>query len=168
MISRNGRLHRFSDWPIDDLSRRPGVYTIWKGDEFIYVGMAGRGVKAEDANDPQKVKKLKGLWGRLNQHASGKRSGDQFCVYVCDRFIVPALERPDLDLLAGGKLNLDERTGDYIRENYTFRLVEKPDDPSARALESEVRQGGLSVEPLLKPPPARPHQRRSKKRGSRS
>jgi len=38
-----GALHRFADWPNPNV---PGVaiglYTIWGGDEFVYVGMAGR------------------------------------------------------------------------------------------------------------------------------
>ena len=35
----------------------------------------------------------KWLWTRLGSHASGRRSGDQFNVYICDRFVVPALTR---------------------------------------------------------------------------
>ena len=39
-----GRLYRFDDWPTGDLPRiAAGVYTIWRGTEFVYVGMAGRG-----------------------------------------------------------------------------------------------------------------------------
>jgi hypothetical protein len=42
----------------------------------------------------------KGLWTRLNSHASGRRAGDQFNVYICDRFIVPVLmpdQQRDID-----------------------------------------------------------------------
>ncbi len=35
---------RFSDWPNAEVPRRAaGVYTIWRQEEFIYVGMSGRG-----------------------------------------------------------------------------------------------------------------------------
>jgi hypothetical protein len=34
----------------------------------------------------------KGLWTRLNAHASGRRSGDQFCVYIGDRQVVAGPE----------------------------------------------------------------------------
>ena len=45
-----------------------------------------------DATEPpDEPKKAKGLWTRLNSHAIGRSSGDQFCVYACDRFVVPHL-----------------------------------------------------------------------------
>jgi hypothetical protein len=71
----------------------PGVYTIWRGDQFVYVGMSGRGAQREDfvASSHGTARQAKGLWTRLNSHASGRRSGDQFNVYVCDRLIVPVL-----------------------------------------------------------------------------
>jgi hypothetical protein len=56
---------------------------VWRGDEFVYVGISYR--------DPTATtnKGAKGLYGRLASHASGRRSGDQFCIYVCDRFVLP-------------------------------------------------------------------------------
>jgi hypothetical protein len=46
---QDGPLLRFADWPSGDVPRRAaGVYTIWRGDEFIYAGMSGRGAQAED------------------------------------------------------------------------------------------------------------------------
>jgi hypothetical protein len=89
----SGTLFKFADWPNDLVPRRAaGVYTVRREEEFVYVGMSGRGAQREDfvatsGRPPQ----AKGLWTRLNSHASGKRSGDQFNVYVCDRFIVPCL-----------------------------------------------------------------------------
>jgi hypothetical protein len=68
-----------------------GVYTIWEHSRLIYVGMAGRGLTAEHIKAPDEPRTAKGPWTRLNSHASGRRSGDQFCVYVCDRFVVPQL-----------------------------------------------------------------------------
>ena len=44
-----GPLYLFADWPVDDVpSVATGVYTVWKVDEFIYVGMAGRGWTQSD------------------------------------------------------------------------------------------------------------------------
>jgi hypothetical protein len=88
-----GPLHRFQDWPNDQVPKRAaGVYTVWDGDRLLYVGMSGRAMTAEDLEvSPNGRVVAKGLWTRLNAHASGRRSGDQFCVYVCDRFVVPAL-----------------------------------------------------------------------------
>jgi hypothetical protein len=44
----------------------------------------------------------RGLWTRLNAHASGRRSGDQFCVYICNRFVVPELTPSQQRELAAG------------------------------------------------------------------
>ena len=45
----SGPLFSFADWPNDLVPRREaGVYTIWRADEFIYVGMSGRGAQRED------------------------------------------------------------------------------------------------------------------------
>src|SRR5262245_6202265 len=78
----SGTAHSFADWPNPAIPTfGAGVYTIWHHDgRFIYVGMSGRGMTAETVrrNTPQ------GLT-RLQSHASGRRSGDQFCVYVAER-----------------------------------------------------------------------------------
>lgn len=37
-----GAVFLFSDWPIEDLPSGPGIYTVWNGDAFLYVGVAGR------------------------------------------------------------------------------------------------------------------------------
>jgi hypothetical protein len=83
-----GTPYSFADWPNPAVPVfGAGVYTIWHGDgPFIYVGMSGRGMTAETIprNKPQ------GLYTRLQSHASGRRSGDQFCVYVA---ILPMLSR---------------------------------------------------------------------------
>ena len=45
--------HRFSDWPSLVVPRvAAGVYTVWDHDRFIYVGMAGCGLSAEDIDAP--------------------------------------------------------------------------------------------------------------------
>jgi hypothetical protein len=46
-------------------------------------------------------------------HASGRRSGDQFNVYICDRFVIPALV-PEQQSKIG--LCLDQLTGHYVHE----------------------------------------------------
>jgi hypothetical protein len=89
-----GPLFRFTDWPNENVPRRAaGVYAIWRADQLVYVGMSGRGAQREDfvASSDDTARQAKGLWTRLNSHASGRRSGDQFNVYVCDRFVVPVL-----------------------------------------------------------------------------
>jgi hypothetical protein len=52
---------------------------------------------------------------RLNSHASGRLSGDQFCVYVANRFVIPSLRAEELPLFESGRLTLDTRTKTFIQ-----------------------------------------------------
>ena len=68
-------VHRFADWPNKEVPKgQPGVYLIYQEGRWVYIGMS-----------------FKNLQGRLSQHASGGRSGGQFCVYVGDRLVMPNL-----------------------------------------------------------------------------
>lgn len=68
-------VYRFADWPNKEVPKgQPGVYLIYQEGRWIYIGIS-----------------FKNLQGRLSQHASGGRSGDQFCVYVGDRLVMPKL-----------------------------------------------------------------------------
>src|SRR5690348_14865890 len=94
-----------------------------------------------------------GVFGRLRSHASGRRSGDQFAIYVGDRFVIPELAREQLDALARGERLLDGLTKQYIHDRLTYRVVVTNDGATARALEALVRGGGLSRSgrPLINP-----------------
>ena len=87
----------------------------------------------------------------MASHASGRRSGDQFCVYVCDRLVLPAL-RDRLAEVADGSLSLDRETRAYVRASLAFRFVAVADGAAALRLEREVRAGRLAAgKPLLNP-----------------
>jgi hypothetical protein len=140
-----GELHWFADWPIATVPRVGAiVYTIWDREgRFIYVGMAGRG--------GPRSSKSSGPFGRLASHASGRRSGDQFCVYVCDRLVLPSLHNR-LSEVADGTLSLDRETRAYIRDRLAFRFVEIADGTAALALERQVQRGEFAAgKPLLNP-----------------
>lgn len=129
-----GPLHWFSDWPIGDVpSAGSIVYTIWNcAGAFIYVGMAGRnGISSA---------KPKGPFGRLESHASGRRSGNQFCIYVCDRFVLPRVHNRIAEI-AEGSLSLDRLTRDFIRAELGFRFVPVENAAAARALERTLQRG---------------------------
>jgi hypothetical protein len=115
--------------------------------------MSGRAMAAEDLEvSPNGRVVAKGLWTRLNAHASGRRSGDQFCVYVCDRFVVPALTPSQQQQLAAGGLSLDDLTRTFIRDHLAYRFVVTADGTEAARLEAEVRRGALLVgRPYLNP-----------------
>jgi len=107
-----GRLHSFADWPNSSVPTfGAGVYTVWDDvGRFIYVGMSGRGITAETVrrNTPQ------GIYTRLQSHASGRRSGDQFCVYVADRIVLQTLSQDDIAAIAAGRHQMDAFVRRYI------------------------------------------------------
>jgi predicted house-cleaning noncanonical NTP pyrophosphatase (MazG superfamily) len=151
----SGERYRFRDWPDSPVETvAAGVYTIWEGDTFVYVGYAGRDLTAKDiANADQKSRKAIGLRDRLDHHASGARSGDQFCVYVCDRYVLAALSDSDRSQIKDGDLRLlNARTRQHIRDHYDYRYVPTPDGQTARILERAVQGGALKAgKPLLNP-----------------
>ena len=83
-----------------------------------------------------------GPWGRLNSHASGRRSGDQFCVYVHDRLVLPMLHNRFHEL-ADGSLKLDHATRDYIRGQLGFRWIEMISGAEAERVERQIRKEPL-------------------------
>jgi hypothetical protein len=148
-----GPWHRFSDWPNPSVPKvAAGVYTVWEHGRLIYVGMAGRGLTADDITAPDEPRTAKGLWMRLNSHASGRRSGDQFCVYVCDRFVVPRLSDEQQRQIGDATLSLDALTRRHIHDHFEYRYVVVGSGSDAFVLERDVQRGALSVgKPYLNP-----------------
>jgi hypothetical protein len=115
-----------------------GVYTIWHQDgRFLYVGMSGRSMTADTVHR----RKPLGIYTRLKSHASGRRSGDQFCVYVADRLVLPTLSQEDIREIASGQRQMDAFVRKYIHHNLSYRFVILPDGKAARDLEAAI-QGG--------------------------
>ena len=150
---RDGPLYRFGDWPNPAIPNGlVGVYTVWRGDQLIYVGMAGRALSpGADASGPASAK-LTGLRSRLASHASGRRSGDRFCIYVFDRLVLPTLSLQQIQDAARGQLSLDGLTRQLIRESLSYRFTVVSDAVTARAAEREIQREGLTNgPPLLNP-----------------
>lgn len=101
-----------------------------QGTRLIYVGMSGHNMKPGDTEAPDEPKKAKGLFTRRQSHANGRRSGDQFCVYVYGRLIVPALTRTQQEQIGQGNL---------ILHDMTKRSVER--EPEEAAVVVEVALG---------------------------
>lgn len=144
----HGPLFAFAGWPVADVPRHAaGVYTVWDDrGRFVYVGMAGRGADAETIRRwKADGDRARGLRDRLNSHASGRRSGDQFCVYVADRLVLPQLTAAQIEQIAIGNLSLDTLIRDHIREHLSFRFLETATGAEAREIERRVQQGGLAV-----------------------
>jgi hypothetical protein len=149
-VLAQGSSYFFRDWPnpaVPTFGAR--VYTIWHHNgSFIYVGMSGRGLTANAVrrNTPQ------GIYTRLRSHAAGRRSGDQFCVYVADRLVLPTLSQEDVVAIASGRHQMDAFVRRYIHENLVYRFVMLPDGASAYAVEAAIKSGGWDYgRPLLNP-----------------
>jgi predicted GIY-YIG superfamily endonuclease len=117
-------VHAFADWPNREIPKgKPGVYLIYHGTKWIYIGMS-----------------FKNLQSRLNQHASGRRSGDQFCVYLGDRLVMPKLGIDQMKDLFSGELSLDHEIKKFVRSQLSYRYLLVKDDPTARTLEAHGLQ----------------------------
>lgn len=142
-----GQEYSFKDWPNPKVPQvAAGVYTVWEGDHFIYVGMAGRGLSEDDIRRKREQGEMKkALYARLGSHASGKRGGDQFCLYICDRFVIASLNQKEITRVAAGELCLDDVTKDYIHTHLSYRFVEVRDGETASKVETMIRKGALSA-----------------------
>ena len=121
-------VHRFADWPNRDVPKgKPGVYLIYHEGRWIYIGMS-----------------FKNLQSRLSSHASGRRSGDQFCVYVGDRLVMSKLSIDQMKGVFSGEYSLDDAIKEFVRSQLSYRYLVDADDPTARALEKhglEIAKG---------------------------
>ena len=138
---------QFSDWPNKDIPAvAAGIYAIWNGDQLFYCAMSGREI------EKNQHKKNYGLITRLHSHASGRLSGDQFCVYVANRLVIPALTPSELPLFASGELKLDVLTKQYIHKHLDYQYVLVSSSAEAYAVETKARNGELfGQRPLLNP-----------------
>ena len=138
--------YSFSDWPNSDIPFvAAGVDLIWNEEVLIYVGMSGREIE-KNLN-----KRRYGLYTRLQAHASGRLSGDQFCVYVANRLVIPELKQEQLEQFRDGDVNLDILTKEYVeRLDYQFCVVNSSKE--AFSLEDACERGEFNGKmPLLNP-----------------
>ncbi len=84
----------FRDWPNEQIPRwARGVYVVWDGGALIYCGMSGKQLedKIKDIGQGRARDRPLGMRNWLAAHAAGRLSGDQFCVYVANRIVIPAI-----------------------------------------------------------------------------
>lgn len=146
-LTRFSRRHRFADWPNAEVPAvAAGVYAVWDSATLIYCGMSGRQI--ERATSRAKF----GLITRLASHASGRLSGDQFCVYVANRLVIPSLTVEHLSRFADGTLTLDRLTREYINERLEYQFARVETSAEAYALEKQCRTGEVfGMKPVLNP-----------------
>lgn len=140
-------MHWFSDWPVRSVPTIGSVvYTIWnRAGAFVYVGMAGRSTSTSS--------KSKGPFGRLESHACGRRSGDQFNIYICDRFLLPRVHNRISEIVEG-RLSLDRLTREFIRTELGFRFLAASSPAEAFLVERRLQRGEWDAgRPILNPMP---------------
>jgi len=117
------------------------IYTVWDREgNFIYVGISGLQKSVEKRN-PQ---------SRMISHASGRRSGDQFCVYIHDYFVIPELVKNGSFEPAKGVL--DKLTKNYIQSHLSYRFLSfdsEDSDVIVRSLERRIQTGASGIKPYL-------------------
>ena len=111
--------------------------------------MTGR--RVTEANAVPKKRSF-ALYAHLQSHASGKRRGDQFCVSVADRLVLPTLTNEHIQSIASGRHSMDEFVRDYVQEHLGYRFVMVPNGKTALYAERAVRTGAWGYgNPLLNP-----------------
>lgn len=143
---------RFSEFRRELVPNGAGVYLIWDNSLLVYVGMSGKGATQETISVAKQTGQPRMLRKRLASHASGRLSGDQFCVYVANRLVIQTLTPDQVELLSAGTLSLDQLVRDYIVENLSFSFLEVSSGEEAFALERRLISGSTSFGlPLLNP-----------------
>lgn len=149
MINNFSRIFDFKDWPNRKIPLvAAGVYSIWHESRLIYCGMAGPEIEKAIFQNKKKY----GLYSRLHSHASGRLGGDQFCVYVANRIIIPDLKEIDLQKFRSGELTLDLLAREYIQEYLSYQYCVLESSKETRELEIAARRGVVFNErPFLNP-----------------
>jgi hypothetical protein len=114
------------------------IYTVFLDKrEFIYVGIGGLSGK----KDPR---------SRIRQHTSGIRSGDQFCIYIQDFYVIPLLLTQPY---VSKKGYLDQLTKEFIQKRLSYRFMVFQDENSdklVRQLEKDIQSNGYNgIKPKL-------------------
>ena len=117
------------------------IYSVWdKEDKFIYIGVSGL----------QKSIEKRSPLSRMISHCSGIRSGDQFCIYIHDFYVIPKIIESGQYQASKGLL--DKLTKEYIHKNLSYRFKSFNSDNSdeiVRKLESKIKSGVLGLSPVL-------------------
>jgi hypothetical protein len=144
-----GPAYSFSDWP------NPCSYIRCWGLHDLAQGWPlhlRRHVWSRDNCRDESPEYAPRNYTRLQSHASGRRSGDQFCVYVADRLVLSTLSQEDIAAVASGRHQMDAFVRRYIHENLCYRFVVLPDGTAAYAVEAAIKSGVWEHgRPLLNP-----------------
>ena len=133
LFSPDQPLRQFNTGNITDVpSWGSIIYTVFlDSTEYIYVGIGGLAGKTAQDRNPR---------SRIIQHSQGRRSGDQFCIYIQDFFVIPQLIGKDYTPKKG---YLDQLTKEFIQSRLTYRylVIQTEDsDVEVRRMERELQR----------------------------
>lgn len=134
LFDSSSELRPFTNSNIKDIPAHGSIiYTVFLDkSEFIYFGIGGLSGKTVLDRNPQ---------SRIRQHTQGTRSGDQFCIYIQDFYVLPTLIGQPYTPLKG---NLDRLTKESIQTRLTYRYTVIQSDDSievVRRIERELQAG---------------------------
>ena len=127
-----------------DVPAMPGVYAIWKDEELIYVGEAGKAWK------PDKPPKTSHVKYRLSDHFRGTKN-DVFVIYIFERFLGRNLSDKDWDKIEAGERGINFYAKQYIQSKLKFTFVSTTEHSEAMEYENVLRRGGLGQKPTINP-----------------
>ena len=97
-------------------------------------------------------RKKYGLVTRLESHAKGRLSGDQFNVYVANRFVVPSLTAEQQSQMSSGSLTLDILTRQFIHHYFQYQYLIVGQSKEAFAIKRLCQAGYIfNQKPYLNP-----------------
>ncbi len=113
LFSPDQPLRQFTTGNVSDIpSWGSIIYTVFlDSTEFIYVGIGGLAGKTAQDRNPR---------SRIMQHCHGRRSGDQFCIYIQDFYVIPELIGSKYTPKKG---YLDLLTKQFIQSRLTYRYL---------------------------------------------
>ncbi len=134
LFSNDVTLKPFNSESLKDIPRYGSIiYTVFLDKrEFIYVGIGGLSGKTVHDRNPR---------SRILQHTQGRRSGDQFCIYIQDFYVIPSLMGTPYRPVKG---YLDRLTKEFIQSRLMYRyavIQTEHSDRDVRNLEREIQSG---------------------------
>jgi hypothetical protein len=136
----NGTLYSSVDAP-----HVRGVYAMYRGDELLYIGYAGR-------EDHKPGNKSYGIFDRMDSYYWSGSLGSDFLGYLAMRLLKEGVLSVQLDGTEASIFKrLSDATKQYARDHIRFRYVQEDDKRTVRHMEKTARAGLTGPRPAFNP-----------------
>jgi hypothetical protein len=121
-----------------------GVYSVWRHDRLVYVGMVDRAIGRALTLASQLLARGQGFeaaWLRMRPDAGRETSSASTysTAWSCPPSTASRLKTP-----LRGRLSLDGLTRQLIRQSPSYQFTLMPDAATARAVEMQIQREGLA------------------------